>query len=185
MVVAIVVLIILVVVFVVLYNTLIGLKNRVENTFSGIDVLLKKRYDLIPDLVATVKRYTQYEQETLTNIAALRARAVSGQVTGEGRIQLENRLSEELGNLMISIENYPDLKANQNYLNLQQTLTEIEEQLSAARRFYNTTVTEYNNAVEMFPTNVVAGMMSYRRKQLFEAPANERQKQSVSNLFNQ
>lgn len=182
---AIAVLIILVVVFIVIYNTLIGLKNRVENTFSGIDVLLKKRYDLIPDLVATVKAYTQHEQTTLTNIAALRARAVSGQVTGEGRIRLENRLSEELGNLMIQVENYPDLKANQNYLNLQQNLTEIEEQISAARRFYNTTVTEYNNAVEMFPTNLVASMMSYRRRQLFAAPASERQNQSVSNLFNQ
>lgn len=185
MAVVIVVLIIVMVIFIVIYNTLIGLKNRVENTFSGIDILLKKRYDLIPDLVATVKGYTQHEQATLTNIAALRARAISGQVTEAGRLPLENRLSEELGSLMIAVENYPDLKANQNYLNLQQNLTEIEEQLSAARRFYNTTVTEYNNAVEMFPTNLVAGMMNYRRKQLFAAPANELQKQNVSRLFNQ
>lgn len=185
MAVAIVLLILVVVVSIAFYNRLVGLKNRVENTFAGIDVLLKKRYDLLPNLVATVKQYTQHEQQTLTNIAALRAQAVSGQVTGEGRIELENRLSQALGNLMISIENYPDLKANQNYLNLQQNLTEIEEQLSAARRFYNTTVTEYNNAVEMFPTNIVAGMMSYRRKQFFEAPVSERHNPSVSSLFNQ
>jgi len=151
MAVAIGILVILIIVFIVLYNTLIRLKNRVENTFSGIDVLLRKRYDLIPNLVAVVKNYTQHEQETLTNIAALRSRAASGEVSGDERIQLENQLSRQLGRLMIAVENYPDLKANQQYLNLQQNLTEIEEQLSAARRFYNTTVTEYNNAVEIFP----------------------------------
>jgi len=178
-------LVILIIVFIVFYNTLVRLKNRVENTFSGIDVLLRKRYDLIPNLVAVVKGYAQHEQETLTNIAALRSRAASGEVSSNERIQLENQLSQQLGRLMIAVENYPDLKANQQYLNLQQNLTEIEEQLSAARRFYNTTVTEYNNAVEMFPTNLVASIMSYRRKALFEAPAIERQNPQVSNLLNQ
>lgn len=185
MVFAIGILVILSLVVIVFYNTLVRLKNRVENTFSGIDVLLKKRYDLIPNLVAVVKGYTQHEQDTLTNIAALRARAVSGEVAGSDRLQLENQLSQQLGRLMIAVESYPDLKANQQYLNLQQNLSEIEEQLSAARRFYNTTVTEYNNAVEMFPTNLVASMMSYRRKALFEAPAVEQQNPNVSSLFNQ
>lgn len=166
------------------YNTLIRLKNRVENTFSGIDVLLRKRHDLIPNLVAVVKGYTQHEQATLTNIAALRARAMTGETTGEERLQIENQLSQQLGRLMMVVEHYPELKANQQYLNLQLNLTEIEEQLSAARRFYNTTVTEYNNFVEMFPTNLMANLMGYRRKQLFATPAMTQQNPQVSNLFN-
>ncbi|WP_264321830.1 LemA family protein [Zarconia navalis] len=168
-----------------LYNTLVGLKNRVENVLASVDVLLKKRYDLIPELVSTVKTYMQYEQKTLTNIAAIRSRAVSSNVTQEGRVELENRLSEELGNLLVAVEAYPDLKANQNFLELQKSLNEIEEQLSAARRFYNTSVTNYNNAIEMFPTNLVAAIMNYHRKKLFETPVSEQQKVNVGNLFNQ
>ncbi|MEO1127276.1 MAG: LemA family protein [Cyanobacteria bacterium J06639_16] len=174
-----------VIVFVILYNTLVGLKNQVQNAFASMDVLLKKRYDLIPDLVSIAKKYMQYEQQMLTNIAALRSRAVPGSVAETGRLELENQLTEELGNLFLTVEAYPDLKANHNFLALQQSLNEIEEQISAARRFYNTTVTDYNNAVEMFPTNLVAAMMSYRRKQTFETSVTERQKINVGNLLNE
>ena len=171
--------------FIVLYNTLVRLKNRVENTFASIDVMLKKRYDLIPDLVATAKNYMQHEERTLSNIAALRSQAISAQTSDGQRLELENQLSREIGNLLVAVEAYPDLKADQSFKMLQMALIELEEQLSAARRFFNTAVTDYNNAVEMFPTNIVAGIMSYRRKPLFEIPETQRQKHDVGQLFQQ
>jgi LemA protein len=170
---------------VVFYNTLVGKKNQVDNAFASIDVMLKKRCDLIPNLVATAKEYMQFEQQTLTNIAGLRARAVSGRLSPEARVDVENQLSRELGNLMVAVEAYPDLKANQNFLQLQGSLNEVEEQISAARRFYNSAVTDYNNAVEMFPTNIFANMMSYRKRPWFEATETERRNVNVRDLFNQ
>ena len=131
-------------VIVVLYNGLVAKKNQVDNAFASIDVMLKKRCDLIPNLVAVAQKYMKFEQKTLTRIAGLRSRAMTMQ--GDDRINVENQISRELGNIMVAIEAYPDLKANQNFLELQQSLNEIEEQISAARRFYNTSVTDYNNA---------------------------------------
>ncbi|HHP7243202.1 MAG TPA: LemA family protein [Elainellaceae cyanobacterium] len=180
-----IVLIALAAIAVILYNSLVGKKNQVDNAFASIDVMLKKRCDLIPNLVATAKQYMQFEQQTLTNIAGLRARAVSGRLTQDARVEVENQISRELGNLMVSVEAYPDLKSNQNFLQLQRSLNEIEEQISAARRFYNSAVTNYNNAVEMFPTNIFANMMNYRRKHVFEATETERRNVNVRNLFNQ
>ncbi len=170
---------------VLLYNSLVGKKNQVDNAFASIDVMLKKRCDLIPNLVATAKQYMQFEQQTLTNIAGLRARAVSGRLNSEARVEVENQISRELGNLMVAVEAYPDLKANQNFLQLQGSLNEVEEQISAARRFYNSAVTDYNNAVEMFPTNIFANMMSYRRQAVFEATETERRNVNVRDLFGQ
>jgi len=169
---------------VILYNSLISKKNQVQNVFASIDALLKKRYDLIPNLVATVQKYMQHERGTLTEITELRAKAISGTLSDDEKVDLDNKLTKTLGGIMVAVENYPDLKANQNFLQLQASLNEVEEQISAARRAYNAAVTDYNNAVEMFPTNILASMMNYQRKKVFEIPDTERQNVDVKDLFN-
>ncbi|MBU1086674.1 MAG: LemA family protein [Candidatus Omnitrophica bacterium] len=167
-----------------LYNSLIGKKNQVENVFGSIDTLLKKRYDLIPNLVSTVQTYMQHERGTLTEITAMRAKAVSGNLSDDEKVDLDNKVSKMMGGIMVAVENYPDLKANQNFIQLQRTLNEVEEQISAARRAYNASVTDYNNAVEMLPTSFMASMMTYKRKQVFETAEKERQNIDVKSLFN-
>lgn len=172
-----------VIVFFALYNSLVGKKNQVENAFATMDVYLKKRYDLVPNLVATVQQYMKHEAETLKEVTALRSRAQAGNLSTDEEVDLNNRLGRAIGNIMIQVEQYPDLKANENFLNLQRSLNEIEEQLSAARRAYNASVTDFNNAVEMFPTNLLAGMMGYSRRTLFEISEGERQNVNVKALF--
>ena len=167
----------------ILYNSLVGKKNQVQNVFGSIDTLLKKRYDLIPNLISTVKTYMQHERGTLTEITEIRAKAISGNLSDDEKVDLDNKVTKALGGIMVAVENYPDLKANQNFLQLQRSLTEIEEQISAARRAYNAAVTDYNNAVEMLPTNIMASMMHYQRKQVFEIAGKERQNVDVKNLF--
>jgi len=166
---------------VMMYNGLVAKKNQVENAFASVDVMLKKRSDLIPNLVATVKQYMQFEQQTLVEVTRLRSRAASA--TGDARIDLENQISRAIGNIMVAVEAYPELKANQNFTQLQESLNEVEEQISAARRFYNSAVNDYNNAVEMFPTNIMAQSMNYRMKKMFEATEQERRNVDVGNLF--
>ena len=171
-------------VFFSMYNGLVGKKNNVENAFSGMDVMLKKRYDLIPNLVSTVKQYMEHEKSTLTEVTALRSKAMSGQLSTDDKIALDNQISKAIGGIMVAMESYPELKANETFLNLQKTLNEVEEQISAARRSYNATVLEYNNATEMIPTNIVAGMMGYKRKAMFEIPDQERSNVNVGDMFN-
>lgn len=174
---------VLVLVFFGMYNGLVGKKNQVENAFSGMDVMLKKRYDLIPNLVSTVKQYMQHEKNTLTEITELRAKAVSGNLSNDEKVDIDNRISKAIGGIMVAVENYPDLKASENFLNLQRTLNEMEEQISAARRSYNASVMDYNNAVEMVPTNFIAGLMNYRRKTMFEIQETERKNVNVGDIF--
>lgn len=174
-------LILLIIVF--MYNTLISKKNQVENIFAGLDAILKKRYDLLPNLVASVKEYMVHERITLEKITELRTHALKDNLNNSTKIALEKQLSSMLSNLMVAVENYPTLKANENFLHLQGTLNELEEQISAARRAYNQSVTDYNNAIEMFPTNVMASFMKYDRKEVFSVPVNERQNVDVKNLF--
>ena len=169
--------------FILMYNGLVSKKNQVENAFGSIDTMLKKRYDLIPNLVATVKTYMNHEKDVLTKITELRAKAVSGQVSDDEKVDLDNQLSKAMRGIMVSVENYPDLKANQNFLQLQSSWNEIEEQISASRRAFNASVTDYNNGVEMFPQNIVAKMMGYVRKKVFEIPEEERKNISAKELF--
>jgi len=166
-----------------LYNSLIGKKNQVINVFGTVDALLKKRYDLIPNLVATVATYMQYEKEVLSKVTELRARAISGKATDDEKIAIDREISTALRGIMVAVENYPDLKANQGFLQLQATLNEVEEQISAARRAYNAAVTDYNNAVEMFPTNMMAQMMNYKRRAVFEVAPEEREPVDVQKMF--
>lgn len=168
----------------VLYNGLVAKKNDVERSFSSIDVILKKRIDLIPNLVASVQNYMKFEQQTLTEVTRLRSQVMTGGATRSERIDLENQISRSLGNILALAENYPELKSNTQFVQLQTAIYEIEEQISAARRFYNSAVTEYNNAIEMFPSNLIASSMNYQQRRLFEATEQERQNVDVNALFN-
>ena len=173
------------VIFFSMYNTVIGRKNAVENAFAGMDTILKKRYDLIPNLVAAVKEYMGHESSVLKEVTALRSKATSGELSPDEAVALNSSLQTALGGLMVQVEAYPELKANENFNQLQRSLNEVEEQLSSARRAYNAAVTDFNNTVEMFPTNIVAGMMGQKRRQVFETTEAERQNVDVGGLFNQ
>ena len=167
-----------------MYNGLINKKNQVENAFGGMDAQLKKRYDLIPNLISTVQTYMKHEADTLTQITELRAKAISGEISDNEKVDLDNMITSKLGGIMVAVENYPDLKASENFNQLQRSLNEVEEQISASRRAYNATVTSYNNSVEMFPTNIIAGMMSMKHKIVFEIPETQRENVNVGELFN-
>lgn len=167
--------------FVLAYNSLVGRKNAAENAFGSIDVMLKKRFDLIPGLVATVKQYAKHEQETLTRVTELRTHV--GQAGRDTRVQLEGELSQALAKVMLVAENYPELRASENFQQLQRALNEVEEQLSAARRGYNAAVTDYNNAVEMLPTNIVASMFRHQRMEFFSVEPAERKVPDVGAMF--
>lgn len=170
-------------VFAIMYNSLINKNNQVENAFGGMDAQLKKRYDLIPNLVKSVKTYMKHEAETLTEITELRTKAMSGKISDDEKVSLDNAITSKLGGIMVAVENYPDLKASDNFNQLQRSLNEVEEQISASRRAYNATITSYNNGVEMFPTNILAGMMNMQRKNVFEIPETERENVDVGDLF--
>ena len=169
---------------IIMYNGLINKKNQVENVFAGMDAQLKKRYDLIPNLISTVKTYMKHEKDTLLKITELRAKAISGKMSNDEKIELNNMMSSALGGIMVAVENYPELKALENFIMLQESLNDVEEQISAARRYYNTAITSYNNAIEMFPTNILAKIMSLERKQVFNIIQSERENINAGDLFN-
>ena len=175
---------VVVLILVLIYNSLVGKKNQVINVFGTIDAILKKRYDLLPKLITTVKNYMKHERELLENITEMRAKAVSGNLSDDEKVDLDNKVSKMLGGIMVAVENYPDLKANQNFLQLQGTMNEVEEQISAARRAYNAAVTDYNNAVEMLPTSIMAAIIGYKMKKVFEISEEQRQDIDTEKLFN-
>ncbi len=156
-----------------LYNNLVKLRNNRENAFANIDVQLKQRHDLIPQLVATVKGYAQHEKELLTRVTEARAAAMNA--TGiNDKIQAENALSSALSGLRVSLEAYPDLKANQNFLQLQEEISDIENKIAATRRYFNSATRELNNAVQTFPSNIFANMFGFQKEPMFEIPKEER-----------
>ncbi len=160
--------IVLVLVFVVfIYNRLVRQKNRVLEGWSGIDVQLKRRHDLIPNLVSTVKGYAKHEEGVLSKVTELRNSAVKAQATGE-KSAIETALTQQLRQLFALAEAYPDLKANQNFLDLQNKLSEIEEQLQLARRYYNGTVRDMNILVQSFPSNFIADSFGFKEAEFFE-----------------
>ena len=161
------------------YNRLVVLKNRCQEAWSDIDVQLKRRYDLIPNLVETVKGYAAHENELFTKVTEARSRAMSAQTVGE-RGAAENALSATLKTLFAVSENYPDLKASTNFLELQREVRDTEDKVQAARRFYNGNVRDLNIKVESFPANTVAGMFGFKKMELFEiAEAAERENPQV------
>lgn len=172
-----------IIIIVSIYNGLIRKKNNVEYALSSIDVMLKKRHDLIPNLIEAVKQYMTHERDLLNQITLLRTQAVQPGISEEKKFNAESTLSSMLGKLQVQVENYPDLKSNTNFLQLQAALNEVEEQLSAARRTYNAAINEYNNGVEMFPSSIFANLMGYRRKKSFEIQPVESQNIDVGTLF--
>ncbi len=157
-----------------IYNGLIKLKNRVDEAWSDIDVQLKRRYDLIPNLVNTVKGYAAHEKEAFEKVTEARARAMSAGTT-EDKAQAENMLSNTLKSLFAIAEAYPDLKANQNFLELQRELTDTEDKIQASRRFYNGNVRDFNTKIEIFPNNLFAGILNFTKRQFFEAQGAEKE----------
>lgn len=178
-----IIVIVLALVLVLMYNSLVGKKNQVENIFSSVDTVLKKRYDLIPNLVASVSKYMEHEKSLLENVTKLRAEANKPNLSDGEKIALDAKVTSALGSIMVAVENYPELKANENVMHLQHTLHEVEEQISAARRAYNQSVTDYNNAIEMVPTNFMASLMNYKRKEVFTIVEEQRQNVDVKELF--
>ncbi len=156
-----------------LYNNLVKLRNNRENAFANIDVQLKQRHDLVPQLVSTVKGYATHEREVLQRVTEARTAAMGA--TGiNDKINAENALTSALAGLKVSLEAYPDLKANQNFMHLQTELSDLENKLAAARRFFNSTTRELNNAVETFPSNIFAKMFKFGKEPMFEVPQEER-----------
>ncbi|MBC8617189.1 LemA family protein [Parabacteroides faecis] len=170
LIVSIVVIVVLALWIISLYNSLVKLRNNRENAFADIDVQLKQRHDLIPQLVATVKGYAAHEKDTLERVINARNGAMSVHTIDE-KIKAENALSSALAGLKITLEAYPDLKANQNFLQLQEEIADLENKLSAVRRYFNSATKELNNAVETFPSNLIAGMFGFRKEIMFDLGA--------------
>lgn len=166
------------------YNNLINRKNSVEQAESDIDVQLKKRYDLIPNLVETVKAYMKHERETLTELTELRTRGMRGGISPTEQMEIAGKVNRLGRGLMLQVENYPDLKASKNFLQLQAAWNEVEEQLSASRRTFNAAVKDYNNGLEQFPTNIMARSMGYTAREYIEIPEEEKANISAKEMFN-
>jgi len=157
-----------------IYNGLIRLKNRVDEAWSDINVQLKRRYDLIPNLVSTVKGYAAHEKEVFEKVTEARTQAMGAGTTGD-KAQAENMLSGALKSLFAVAEAYPDLKANQNFLELQRELTDTEDKIQAARRFYNGNVRDFNTKIEVFPNNIFAGIFNFNKREFFGIDEGEKE----------
>lgn len=168
-----VVVVLLLVWFISMYNSLVKLRNNRENAFANIDVQLKQRADLVPQLVSTVKGYATHEREVLTKVTEARAATMSAQSIDD-KIKADNLLTSALSGLKVSLEAYPDLKANQNFLQLQNEISDIENKLAAVRRFFNSATREFNNAVQTFPSNIVAGMFGFHKETMYEVAPEDR-----------
>lgn len=165
------IIVVLALIFIGTYNSLVGLRNQVKNAWAQIDVQLKRRYDLIPNLVETVKGYKNFERETLEAVVKARNVAIQASSAGAGaeaRGKAEGELSGALSRLMVVVEQYPDLKANQNFLALQEELASTENKISFSRQYYNDNVLGYNNKTQMFPSNIIANMTGFKAGEFFE-----------------
>ncbi|EKY01027.1 MAG: LemA family protein [Prevotella sp.] len=156
-----------------LYNNLVKLRNNRENAFANIDVQLKQRHDLVPQLVATVKGYAEHEKTVFQRVTEARAAAM-GATSINDKVEAENMLTSALAGLKVSLEAYPELKANENFLQLQGEISDIENKLAAVRRFFNSATRELNNAVQTFPSNLFAKMFGFKKEPMFEVPQEER-----------
>lgn len=159
-----------------MYNSLIRLKNRVDEAWSDIDVQLKRRHDLIPNLVETVKGYASHERETFERVTEARTQAMTAQESGadaKKQAEAENMLSSTLKSIFALSENYPDLKANTNFLELQRELSDTENKIQASRRFYNANVRDFNIKLQIFPTNIIGNMLGFKDRDYFEVESAE------------
>ena len=181
MLIAIGIIVVLIIIFVVMYNGFIRLKNNCDEAFATMDVYLKKRYDLIPNLVETVKGYAAHEKETLERVVAARNMA-QGASTPEEKAAGERMLQGTLKSLFAVAESYPDLKANQNFMDLQGQLKAVEEDIANSRKYYNAVVKQFNTKCEVFPSNLIAGIFHFEKKPMFEVEAQE-ERQNVKVSF--
>jgi len=170
---AIAVIVILLLFVLISYNKLVNLRNRVKEAFATMDVYLKKRWDLIPNIVETVKGYAKHEKETLQSIVDLRSGAYD-HMSQDDKIAANGQIAGTLSKLVALAENYPDLKANQNFLSLTSELTRVEGDIANARKYYNAVVREFNNAVQMFPSNLISAMFGFKEMTMFEASETEK-----------
>ena len=167
------ILILILIIYVIIqYNNLVSLRMNVKNAWSQIDVLLQRRFDLIPNLVETVKGYMEHEKETLEKVAQLRTSWASASSI-QDKVNLDNELSATLKSIMAISENYPELKANQNFMELSKELSNTEDTIASSRQFYNNCVTKYNTKLEVFPSNIIAGMFNFTSSELFKVESNE------------
>ena len=160
------------------YNGLVQSRNKVKDQFSQIDVQLKRRFDLIPNLVETVKGYAKHESETLEKVIAARNSYANAKTDAE-KMEASKEMSRGVMNIMALAESYPDLKANTNFVDLQNQLKEVEDKISYARQFYNDSVLMYNNKIEMFPSNLIASIFGFKKESFFEADEKERENVQV------
>ncbi len=177
-----IIIVLIVIAFVVVistYNNFVQLNNKVKEAFSTMDVYLKKRWDLIPNLVETVKGYAKHEKDTLKEIVELRSSTYDN-MTDDDKIKANEKLSTGITKIMALAEAYPDLKANENFKDLSNQLTKVEDDIANSRKYYNGVVRMFNNKVEMFPSNILAGIFGYKSKTMFEANTNERENVKVS-----
>lgn len=168
------VVVVLVVLVLVTYNSLIQLRNKVKEAFSTMDVYLKKRYDLIPNLVDIVKGYAKHESDTLREVTKMRVNAQKGDLNTA--IDSEVKIGDALQSLLVVVEKYPDLKANTNFLDLQERLSKMEEEIAFSRRYYNGSVREYNNKCQMFPFNLIAGMFGFKAMPMYQVESEQERK---------
>ena len=167
--------VVLIIAIIAAYNSLVTLRQRVRNSWSQIDVQLQRRFDLIPNLVESVKGYMKHESEVLEKVTALRTSWANATTVSE-KAELSNQLSGALKTIMAVSENYPDLKASQNFSELQEELRATENKISASRQFYNDSVTRYNTKIEVFPSNIIAGIFGFKAEDLFKAESDEARK---------
>lgn len=172
----------IVVVIISIYNLIIRRRNEVDNAFGSIDVMLKKRFDLLPNLLEITKQFMNHERDLFTEITALRSQ-VNATISADEKIKKYNELQKYSDSILLSVENYPELKSDQSFINLQKSWNTAEEQISAARRYYNTTVTQYNNSIDVFPSNLIARYFGFINKEVFEAETLERENINASELF--
>jgi len=165
-----------------LYNRLVIRRNEVNNAFGSIDAMLKKRFDLLPNLVEATKQYMNFEKNLLTEITALRSSA-NGNIPTNEKIEKYNSLQKQVDGLMLTVENYPELMANKSFIDLQKSWNTAEEQISASRRYFNAAVTDYNIAIQSFPSNLIAKMFKFNTLQVFEISEAERLNINAKDLF--
>ncbi len=173
------ILLIIIIYALVTYNNFIKLKNMVQEAFSTMDVYLKKRWDLIPNIVETVKGYVKHEENTLKEIVELRGSSYDSMSLDE-KVKANQAISKDINKIMLIAENYPDLKASSNFQDLSRELSKVEEDIANSRKYYNGTVEMFNNKVEMFPSNIFAKIFGYKSKSMFETENNERENVKVS-----
>ena len=173
------VVVIILIYFFITYNKFISLKNNVEEAFSTMDVYLKKRWDLIPNIVETVKGYANHEKDTLNEIIKLRNNAYDEMTTSD-KLKTNHKVNQDINKIMLLAENYPDLKANQNFIDLSKQLTKVEEDIANARKYYNATIRIMNNKVQMFPSNIVAKILGFKELKMFETSSEEKENIKIS-----